>query len=123
MKRGFGNRGFGRNRGGGPAGPPEADDPMNAVINLIDIFLVFIVAVLISFLSALGLTDLLAKDSQVTVVKQSAEGEMTLITKQGMKLEAVKITKSEAEGRGVRLGVAYQLEDGSMIYLPDEERK
>ena len=38
---------------------PEADDPMLAVINLIDIFLVFIVAVLISFLSAMGLQDLL----------------------------------------------------------------
>jgi len=33
-------------------------------------------------------------------------------------LEAVKITRSEAEGRGLRL--AYQLEDGSMVYLPDE---
>lgn len=113
-------RGLRRGLGGGAVGLPEADDPMNAVINLIDIFLVFIVAVLVSFLSALGLTDLLAKDSQVTVVKKSADGEMTIVTKRGQKLEAVKITRSEAEGRGVRLGVAYQLEDGGMVYLPDE---
>ncbi|MDR1036264.1 MAG: DUF2149 domain-containing protein [Deltaproteobacteria bacterium] len=99
---------------------PEADDPMLAVINLIDIFLVFIVAVLISFLSAMGLQDLLDKDSEVSVVKRSADGEMTLITKKASKIEAVKITKSEAEGKGVRLGVAYQLEDGTMVYLPDE---
>ncbi|MDR3153658.1 MAG: DUF2149 domain-containing protein [Deltaproteobacteria bacterium] len=99
---------------------PEADDPMLAVINLIDIFLVFIVAVLISFLSAMGLQDLLEKDSEVSVVKRSADGEMTLITKKAQKIEAVKITKSEAEGKGVRLGVAYQLEDGSMVYLPED---
>ncbi|MDR1313501.1 MAG: DUF2149 domain-containing protein [Deltaproteobacteria bacterium] len=99
---------------------PEADDPMLAVINLIDIFLVFIVAVLISFLSAMGLQDLLDKDSEVSVVKRSADGEMTLITKKASKIEAVKITKSEAEGKGVRLGVAYQLEDGTMVYMPDE---
>jgi hypothetical protein len=94
---------------------------MLAVINLIDIFLVFIVAVLISFLSAMGLGELLSKDSQVTVVTESAEGEMTIITKKSNRLEATKITKTEAEGRGVRLGVAYRLEDGSMVYLPDDD--
>ncbi|MDR0355339.1 MAG: DUF2149 domain-containing protein [Deltaproteobacteria bacterium] len=101
---------------------PEADDPMSSMINLVDIFLVFIVAVLISFLSAIGLQDLLAKDSRVTVLTQSADGEMTIIDKQGSKLEATKVTRSEAEGRGVRLGVAYQLEDGSMVYMPDDDQ-
>ncbi|MDR2611707.1 MAG: DUF2149 domain-containing protein [Deltaproteobacteria bacterium] len=110
-----------RRRGlGAGAALPEADDPMLAVINLIDIFLVFIVAVLISFLSAMGLQDLLDKDSEVSVVKRSADGEMTLITKKASRIEAVKITASEAEGKGVRLGVAYQLEDGTMVYLPDD---
>ncbi|MDR1080926.1 MAG: DUF2149 domain-containing protein [Deltaproteobacteria bacterium] len=109
-----------RRRLGSGAELPEADDPMLAVINLIDIFLVFIVAVLISFLSAMGLQDLLDKDSEVSVVKRSADGEMTLITKKASRIEAVKITKSEAEGKGVRLGVAYQLEDGTMVYLPDD---
>ena len=102
------------------AGLGEAEDPLTAVANLVDIFLVFIVSLLVSFLSAYQLQDLLAKDSKVTVMKQSAEGEMTIITKVGAKIEAVKITRSEAEGRGVRLGVAYQLEDGSKVYLPDE---
>ncbi len=101
-------------------GLPEADDPLSAVANLVDVFLVFIVGLLVSFLSAYHLEDLLDKNSEVTVMKQSPSGEMTLITKKGMKIEAVKISKSEAEGQGVRLGVAYQLEDGSMVYLPDE---
>ncbi|MDR0881292.1 MAG: DUF2149 domain-containing protein [Candidatus Adiutrix sp.] len=116
-------RGCQRRFGGSASGLPEADDPMNAVINLIDIFLVFIVAVLISFLSALGLADMLDKDSQITVMKQSADGEMTVITKKASKIEAVKISKSEAEGRGTRLGVAYQLEDGSMVYMPDDSQE
>jgi hypothetical protein len=100
-------------------GLAEADDPLTAVANLLDIFLVFIVGLLACFLSAYQLQDRLAKDSNVTIVKQSAEGEMTLISKKGTLIEAVKITRSEAEGRGVRLGVAYQLEDGSMVDLPD----
>ncbi|MDR2350838.1 MAG: DUF2149 domain-containing protein [Deltaproteobacteria bacterium] len=110
----------GRRSLGADTSVPEADDPMLAVINLIDIFLVFIVAVLISFLSAMGLQDLLDKNSEVSVVKRSADGEMTLITKKAEKIEAVKITRSEAEGKGTRLGVAYRLEDGTMVYMPDE---
>jgi hypothetical protein len=100
--------------------PAEAEDPLASVANLVDIFLVFIVSLLVSFLAAFQLQDLLSKDSNVTILKQSTEGEMTIITKQGAKIEAVKISKTEAEGRGVRLGVAYRLEDGSMVYLPDE---
>lgn len=52
-------------------------------------------------------------------MKQTTTGEMELITKKGRKIEAVKISKSETEGRGARLGVAYRLEDGSMFYLPN----
>jgi hypothetical protein len=111
----------GRRLGGSDIHLEEADDPMNSVANLLDIFLVFIVAMLISFLSAYHLQDLLTQDSNVTVMKQTADGEITLVTKQAEKIEAVKITKTEAEGKGVRLGVAYRLEDGSMVYLPDDE--
>ena len=100
--------------------PSESDDPMSSIANLLDIFLVFIVAILVTFLSAFHLQELLSPDSNVTVMKQSADGEMTIVTKRSNKIEAVKITKSEAEGKGVRLGVAYQLEDGSMVYIPDD---
>jgi hypothetical protein len=98
----------------------EADDPMSAVANLLDIFLVFIVALLISFLSAYHLEDLLSPETNVTVMTQSSEGEITIVTKQAKKIEAVKISRTEAEGKGTRLGVAYKLEDGSLVYLPDE---
>ena len=97
----------------------EADDPMNSIGNLLDIFLVFAVAILVAFLSVFNLQELLSADSTITVMKQSSDGEMTIITKRFTTIEAVRITKSEAEGKGVRLGVAYRLEDGSMVYLPD----
>ena len=98
----------------------ETDDPMNSIANLLDIFLVFIVAILVAFLSTFHLQELLSPDSSVTVMTRSNDGEMTIITKRSTKIEAVKITRSDAEGKGVRLGVAYRLEDGSMVYLPDD---
>ena len=100
--------------------PREADDPMNSIANLLDIFLVFIVALMVAFLSVFHMQDLLSPESNVTIMKESSDGEITVITKQAEKIEAVKITRSEAEGKGVRLGVAYKLEDGSMVYMPDE---
>jgi hypothetical protein len=114
-------RGTRKRLGAGSWSPGEADDPMESIANLLDVFLVFIVALMVSFLSVFQLQELLSPDSSVTVVKQSADGEITLVTKQAQKIQAVKMTRSEAEGKGVRLGVAYKLEDGSMIYLPDEQ--
>lgn len=98
----------------------DAGDPMSSVANLLDIFLVFVVALLISFLSAFQLEDLLSPESNVTIMKQSSDGNIVIVNKEATRIEAVKTTKTEAEGRGTRLGVAYRLEDGSMIYLPDE---
>ena len=34
-------------------------------------------------------------------------------------IKAVKVTKQQAEGRGQRLGIAYRLEDGTMVYVPE----
>jgi hypothetical protein len=44
---------------------------------------------------------------------------MEIITKKGKKIKAIKVTKEKAIGRGVRLGIAYKLEDGTMVYVPE----
>ena len=63
--------------------------------------------------------DLLKEDSEVTITKMSANGDMEIIIKKGKKIETMKVTKEKAKGRGQRLGVAYRLEDGSMVYVPE----
>lgn len=95
------------------------EDPLSGAANLLDVGLVFIVSLILSLFHASHLSDLFSENSNYTIMKQNSEGSVELIRKEGKKIEAVKITKSEAEGRGVRLGTAYQLEDGSMVYLPD----
>ena len=45
---------------------------------------------------------------------------MEIITKQGKKIKAVRMTKETVQGKGQRLGIAYQLEDGSMVYVPED---
>ena len=95
------------------------DDPMTGVANLFDIGLVFIVGLLLTLFSAYRLQDLFDKNAEMTIMKQQASGEMEIIVKKGTQIKASRITKESAQGKGNRLGVAYRLEDGSMVYVPD----
>jgi hypothetical protein len=99
------------------------DDPMTGVANLFDIGLVFIVGLLMTLFSAYRLQDLFDQTSQMTIMKQKATGEMEIITKKGTQIKATRVSREKAKGMGNRLGVAYRLEDGSMVYVPDELAK
>jgi hypothetical protein len=94
------------------------DDPLSGVANLFDVGLVFVVALLIMLFSAYHLQDLFDQNSDMTIMKKTADDQLEIITKKGVKIEAVKISKSKTKGRGERLGTAYRLKDGTMVYVP-----
>jgi hypothetical protein len=98
------------------------DDPLTGVANLFDIGLVFIVGLLMTLFSAYRLQDLFDRTSEITIMKQDASGHMEIITKKGTKIKATRVTRDTARGKGTRLGVAYRLENGSMVYVPDNNR-
>jgi hypothetical protein len=97
------------------------DDPLTGVANLFDIGLVFIVGLLMTLFSAYRLQDLFDQTSEITIMKQNASGQMEIITKKGTKIKATRVTRDTARGRGTRLGVAYRLENGAMVYVPDQK--
>ena len=99
---------------------PESADPMSGVGNLFDTAMVFIAALLLALMTVFDARDLFDPESRFTILKKNAQGEMTLIRKTGRRIQAVKMTPEQAAGRGVRLGTAYRLEDGSMVYVPEE---
>ena len=94
----------------------EDHDPMASVANLFDIALVFIVALLFALMARFG-QDILRKPS----AKVDDAGKMEILTKQGKKIRRLKQSNEKAEGRGVRLGTAYRLEDGTVVYVPENE--
>lgn len=103
-------------------GPGLSDnDPMTGVANLFDLGLVFIVGLLLALFGAFHLDDLLKEDSELTITKQSVNGDLEIISKKGKKIEAVKVTQKKTSGKGERLGTAYRLADGSMVYVPEEK--
>lgn len=97
------------------------NDPLSGVANLFDLGLVFMVGLMLMLLSAFRLKDFLDPSSNITITKENPSGEVEIISKKGRRIEAVKITGKKGTGLGTRLGTAYRLKDGTMIYVPEQD--
>ena len=95
-------------------------DPMNRMVNLFDVSIVFIVALFFALFMAYSTLDLFNPDSQLVITKTLPNGEIQIITKKGKEVKIEKVTETTESGRGVKLGTAYKLEDGRVIYIPEE---
>lgn len=94
----------------------EADDPILSVVNLIDVFLVIIAALLLAV--ANNPLNPFSHDD-VTVITNPGKPDMQIMLKQGQKLEHYKASGAIGQGEGAKAGVAYRLKDGSMVYVPE----
>ena len=97
----------------------ESLNPILSAVNLIDVFLVIIAALLIS-IAQNPLNPFNSED--VTVVKNAGKKNMEVIIKKGKKLTKYKSNGKIGEGEGVKAGVAYKMKDGSMIYIPEDKK-
>jgi hypothetical protein len=96
------------------------EDPLSGVANLFDVSIVFIVGLMLTLFSVYRMGDLIDADSEVTMVKTNAQGEREIIVKKGTEITAYKVTGETATGDGERLGIAYRLANGQVIYVPEE---
>jgi len=94
----------------------EELNPLLSVVNLIDVFLVLIVALLIIIVQ--NPLNPFSQDD-VTVVKNPGEANMEMIIKKGEKIERYKASDTIGKGEGSKAGVAYRLKDGSFVYVPE----
>ena len=97
------------------------EDPLSGIANLFDVSVVFIVGLMISLFSVYRMSDLVDARSEVTMVKTNAQGEQEIIVKKGTKITAYKVTGKTTTGNGERLGTAYRLASGQIIYVPEAE--
>lgn len=97
----------------------EADDPILSVVNLIDIFLVVIAALLISMAQNPLLDAFTKKD--VTVITDAGKPSMQMVVKKGVKIEKYTASGAIGEGEGEKAGTAYRMQDGSMVYVPERQ--
>lgn len=95
------------------------EDPLSGVANLFDLGLVFIVGLVAMLFTAYHLQDLFNEKSDMTIMKKTEDNQLEIITKKGKEIKAMRVTKAQAKGHGERLGTAYRLQDGTMVYVPD----
>lgn len=98
----------------------DNDDVMASVANLFDVAMVFAVALMVALVVKFQMTEVFSKEDY-TIVKNPGQENMEIITKQGEKIN--RYTPSEdqtsSDKKGKRVGIAYELENGEIIYVPE----
>lgn len=99
----------------------EDSDPMSVVSNLFDVAMVFAVALMVALVSRYNMTEMFSQED-FTMVKNPGKDNMEIITKEGEKINRYTPSEDQSESgnKGKRVGTAYQLESGDIIYLPEE---
>ena len=110
-----------RKRGLGQLTSIHREDPLSGVANLFDASIVFAVGLMVALIQTFSIAQLLDPNSQFTIVRKDAvTGQVEIIEKNKKEVKIRKTTDEKKAGEGTRLGVAYQLPDGSVVYVPEK---
>lgn len=98
----------------------EDPDPLSVVVNLFDVAMVFAVALMVAMVMHMNMTEVFTQEDY-TIVKNPGKDNMEIITKEGNKIN--KYTPSQdqsaSQQKGKKVGIAYELENGEIIYVPE----
>lgn len=97
------------------------DNPLSTLTNLFDLAMVFAVALMVALVVHFNMGEIFSKEDY-TIVKNPGKDNMEIITKEGNTIN--KYTPSDSENpqsvkKGRRVGSAFQLENGEIIYIPE----
>lgn len=97
----------------------EDSDPLSVVVNLFDVAMVFAVALMVAMVMHLNMTEVFTQED-FTIVKNPGKENMEIITKEGNQINRYTPSEEQSGGKkGRRVGVAYELENGEIIYVPE----
>ena len=100
----------------------EDHDPLTGMANLFDVAMVFAVALMVALVVRMKMTEFLTSED-VSFVKNAGKKDMEIIVRKNNKITRYKAEKSSKNknGKGRRVGIAYQLDNGDIIYVPESE--
>jgi len=99
----------------------EETDPLAGLVNLFDVAMVFAVALMVAFAIQSRMTEFLTAED-ATFVKNAGKPDMEIIVKKDNKITRYKSEQAEGTGKGRRVGIAYRLESGEIIYVPEGKK-
>lgn len=100
----------------------EDTDPLTVVVNLFDVAMVFAVSLMVAMVMNMNMTEVFTQED-FSVVKNPGKENMEIITKRGGKIEKYTPSKDKSDAssiKGRRVGVAYELENGEVYYVPED---
>ncbi len=95
----------------------DGDDPILSVVNIVDVFLVIIAVLLIAVIEN-PLNPFSTQNA--IVIKNPGQADMSMVVREGKELKQYKSSGQIGEGQGSKAGTAYRLQNGSMVYVPEE---
>lgn len=100
----------------------EDTDPLSVVVNLFDVAMVFAVALMVANVMNMGMSNYFSNED-FTIVKNPGKENMEIIKREGGKIEKYTPSKDQSEDKknqkGKRVGIAYELDNGEVIYVPE----
>lgn len=98
----------------------DDDDPILSAINLVDVFLVAMVILMIAVVQD-PVRQMLDTDQSLTIIRDAGKPTMQILVKEGEKLTRFESTGASTQGNGTMAGTAYQLSDGTLVFVPNSE--
>lgn len=101
-------------------GSDDDNDPMSVVSNLFDVAMVFAVALMVALVTRFNMTEMFSTED-FTMVKNPGKENMEIITKEGTEINRYTPSDDQEQSgkKGKRVGVAYEMENGQVIYVPE----
>ncbi|TNE71222.1 DUF2149 domain-containing protein [bacterium] len=96
----------------------EDEDPLSGMANLFDVSMVFALALMVALVARYQMNELFSKDD-FTMVKNPGKENMEIIEKKDNQIVKYKGSEGTGEGNGKKIGSAYQLPNGEIIYIPE----
>ncbi len=94
------------------------EDPLAGLVNLFDLWMVFSIALLLALVGHLQERDA-GTSSAAAADNSSAPTNLDEILESRRKLPQFRVSHEQLTGSGERLGTAYRLQSGDVVYVPD----
>ena len=95
------------------------DDPLAGLVNLFDLWMVFSIALLLALVTHFHVPQLLHVRESETQSLSPGTSQTELLRRDRHKLDHYRVSREKLTGEGQRLGTAYRLATGEVVYVPD----
>jgi hypothetical protein len=92
----------------------HAEDPATGLLNLFDVWIAFAAALLLASLSYAQTSS-----RPASLEKSATTPDLQTIERTRQQIAHYRVSEQTAGGDGERLGVAYRLKSGEVIYVPE----